>query len=101
MSDAPDFRLENSELRGEDEFTEFTDVDLPYYSGWQGSFEKLPWAAADEALPGAAPPAGEEGARRPPPPQPRPGPPAPPRSRRETGGGPGGGPPGWGGGAPS
>ena len=55
MSDAPDFRLENSELRGEDEFTEFTDVDLPYYSGWQGSFEKLPWAADDEALRAAAP----------------------------------------------
>jgi agmatinase len=50
MTDAPDFRLERSELRGEDEFTEFTHTDLPYYSDWHGSFEKLPWATDDAAL---------------------------------------------------
>ena len=50
MSDAPDFRLEHSQLRGEDEFTEFSSTDLPYYSDWHGSFEKLPWAVDDEAL---------------------------------------------------
>jgi agmatinase len=50
MTDAPDFRLEHSELRGEDEFTEYMGSDLPYYSDWRGSFEKLPWATDDEAL---------------------------------------------------
>ena len=50
MTDAPDFRLEHSELRGEDEFNEFASTDLPYYSDWRGSFEKLPWAADDESL---------------------------------------------------
>ncbi len=50
MSDAPDFRLEHSELISEDEFTEFTSTDLPYYSDWRGSFEKLPWATDDESL---------------------------------------------------
>jgi agmatinase len=55
MTDAPDFRLENSELRGEDEFTEFTNTDLPYYSDWHGSFDKLPWATDDETLREMAP----------------------------------------------
>jgi agmatinase len=50
MSDVPDFRLEHSELRGEDEFSEFRSEDLPYYADWHGSFEKLPWAFTDEAL---------------------------------------------------
>ncbi len=50
MSDVPDFRLEHSELRGDDEFAEFTTNDLPYYSDWRGSFEKLPWATDDESL---------------------------------------------------
>ena len=50
MSDAPDFRLEHSELISEDEFSEFTSTDLPYYSDWRGSFEKLPWATDDESL---------------------------------------------------
>lgn len=50
MSDAPDFRLEHSELRGDDEFTEFSNADLPYYSDWHGSFDKLPWATDDESL---------------------------------------------------
>jgi agmatinase len=45
-----DFRLENSELRGDDEFAEFSTTDLPYYSDWRGSFEKLPWATDDESL---------------------------------------------------
>ena len=55
MSEAPDFRLERSELRGDDEFTEFSSEDLPYFSDWRGSFEKLPWATDDEALRAAAP----------------------------------------------
>src|SRR5512141_1543179 len=50
MTDAPDFRLENSELRGENEFEEFPSDWLPYYSDWHGSFEKVPWALDDEAL---------------------------------------------------
>jgi len=50
MSDAPDFRLEHSELRGEHEFDEFDSVDLPYYSDWHGTFEQAPWALDDEAL---------------------------------------------------
>ncbi len=54
VSDAPDFRLESSELRADDEFEEFASVDLPYYSDWRGSFEKLPWATDDEALRAAA-----------------------------------------------
>jgi agmatinase len=53
VTDAPDFRLENSELRGEDEFAEFSSEDLPYYAGWHGSFDKLPWANDDAALAGA------------------------------------------------
>lgn len=50
MKRPPDFRLEHSELRGEDEFTEFASVDLPYYSDWRGSFEKLPWAVDEGTL---------------------------------------------------
>ena len=50
MTDAPDFRLEHSELRAADEFDEFASEDLPYYSDWHGSFEKTPWALTDEAL---------------------------------------------------
>src|SRR6188472_4118682 len=53
MTHAPDFRLENSELRSENEFEEFASEDLPYYSDWHGSFEKLPWAFTDEMLRGA------------------------------------------------
>jgi agmatinase len=55
MGDVPDFRIEHSELGAEDEFTEFSNADLPYYSDWHGSFEKLPWATDDEALRAAAP----------------------------------------------
>ncbi len=54
MSEPPDFRIDRSDLRGDDEFTEFTSRDLPYYSDWHGSFEKLPWALDDEALAAAA-----------------------------------------------
>src|SRR5947199_1256171 len=50
MSDPPDFRLEHSELRGDDEFAEFSNSDLPYYSDWHGSFEKLAWATDDASL---------------------------------------------------
>jgi agmatinase len=53
--DDRDFRIEESELRAEDEFTEFTSEDLPYYSDWRGSFEKLPWATDDQSLAAAAP----------------------------------------------
>jgi hypothetical protein len=38
MSDPPDFRLEHSELRSDDELTEYETTDLPYYSDCQGSF---------------------------------------------------------------
>jgi agmatinase len=54
MADERDFRIESSELRGHDEFTEFATEDLPYYSDWRGSFEKLPWATDDESLRAAA-----------------------------------------------
>ena len=50
MADERDFRIEHSELRADDEFAEFASTDLPYYSDWRGSFEKLPWATDDEAL---------------------------------------------------
>ena len=50
MSGPPDFRMEQSELRADDEFAEFDPTDLPYYSDWRGSFEKLPWATDDETL---------------------------------------------------
>jgi agmatinase len=55
VTEAPDFRLENSELRSENEFDEFTDEDLPYFTAWRGSFDKLPWATDDETLRGLAP----------------------------------------------
>jgi agmatinase len=56
VTDAPpDFRLENSELRSENEFSEFADEDLPYFTGWRGSFDKLPWATDEETLRSLAP----------------------------------------------
>jgi agmatinase len=55
MSDPPDFRIETSELHGEDEFTEFTGHELPEFVDWKGSFDKLEWATDDEALRAAAP----------------------------------------------
>ncbi len=54
MGEERDFRIEQSELRGQDELTEFSPTDLPYYSDWRGSFEKLPWATDDESLRAAA-----------------------------------------------
>ena len=50
MSEPPDFRLEQSELRGEDEYTEFGAEDLEYYVDVQGTFEKLPLCPDDESL---------------------------------------------------
>ncbi len=51
-----DFRIDNSELRSDNEFDEFESApDLPYYSDWRGSFERLPWATDDEALAAAKP----------------------------------------------
>lgn len=50
MDDERDFRIESSELRADDELSEFSSTDLPYYSDWRGSFEKLPWATDDESL---------------------------------------------------
>jgi agmatinase len=46
----PDFRMDHSELANEGGFDEFASEDLPYYSDWHGSFEKLPWAFTDDAL---------------------------------------------------
>jgi agmatinase len=54
MTDGRDFRIESSELRVDDELAEFSSEDLPYYSDWRGSFEKLPWATDDESLRAAA-----------------------------------------------
>jgi agmatinase len=55
MGGERDFRIEESELRSDDEFAEFSSEDLPYYSDWHGSFEKLPWATDDAALAAAKP----------------------------------------------
>ena len=55
MTNAPVFRIENSELRTGGECTEFPNTDLPYYSDWPGSFEKLPWATPAETPAAAAP----------------------------------------------
>ncbi len=49
MSDR-DFRLEESELRADDEFEEFGWEDLPYHTDWRGSFHKLPWCTDEESL---------------------------------------------------
>ena len=50
MSQPPDFRLEQSELRGEDEYTEFGPDDLEYYVDVRGTFEKLPLCPDDASL---------------------------------------------------
>jgi agmatinase len=50
MTDAPEFRIERSELlQGDSEYDEFTDDDLPSYVG-STSFQKLPWIPNDEEL---------------------------------------------------
>ena len=50
MSEPPDFRLEQSELRGQDEFGEFGPEDLEYYVDVPGTFDKLPLCPDDESL---------------------------------------------------
>jgi agmatinase len=45
-----DFRLEQSELVADDEYTEIPDWDLPYFTSPQGSFHKLPWVTDDAEL---------------------------------------------------
>ena len=50
MSGPPESRLEHSGPRAGDEFGEFASEDLPHYSDWRGSFEKLPWALDEQAL---------------------------------------------------
>src|SRR4029453_4499002 len=50
MSEPPDFRLEQSELRGEDEFGEFGYDDLEYYVDVRGTFDRLPLCPDDESL---------------------------------------------------
>ena len=50
MSEPPDFRLERSELRGEDEFGEFGPDDLEYYVDVRGTFDKLPLCPDDASL---------------------------------------------------
>src|SRR4029450_3302572 len=50
MSQPPDFRLQRSELRGEDEFGEFGPDDLEYYVDARGTFDKLPLCPDDASL---------------------------------------------------
>jgi agmatinase len=50
MSGPPDFRMEQSELRSEDEFGEFGYEDLEYYVDHRGTFDKLPLCADEETL---------------------------------------------------
>ena len=46
------FRIPESTLYAQeaDEFEEFDAGDLPHYADWRGSFYKVPWAVADEAI---------------------------------------------------
>jgi agmatinase len=44
-----EFRIDRSELSPEDEYTEFSDYDLPPYVG-STSFQKLPWCPDDESF---------------------------------------------------
>jgi len=50
MSGPPDFRIERSELRAEEEFAEFGYQDLEYYVDFRGTFHKLPPCPDDESL---------------------------------------------------
>jgi agmatinase len=50
MGGPPDFRIEQSELRADDEFAEFDADDLEYYVGVRGTFDRLPFAKDEEAL---------------------------------------------------
>jgi len=45
-----DFRIEESELRADDEFAEFANEDLPYHTGWTGSFHRVPWAVGEDEI---------------------------------------------------
>ena len=57
MSEPPDFRLEQSELRSEDEFDEFGYEDLEYYVDFRGTLcpddDSLAASGADVAIVGA------------------------------------------------
>jgi agmatinase len=50
MSGPPDFRIETSELRAEDEFAEFGPEDLEYYVDHRGTFHKLPLCPDEGSL---------------------------------------------------
>jgi agmatinase len=50
MSDPPDFRLETSELRSDDEFGEFGPEDLEYYVDYRGTFHKVPLCPDEDSL---------------------------------------------------
>jgi agmatinase len=50
MSGQSDFRIEQSELRSDDEFGEFGYEDLEYYVDHRGTFDKLPLCADEESL---------------------------------------------------
>ena len=50
MGGAPDFRIEQSELRADDEFAEFGPDDLEYYIGVAGTFDGLSFAPDEESL---------------------------------------------------
>jgi agmatinase len=50
MSGPPDFRLERSELRADDELGEFGPGDLEYYVDHRGTFAKLPLCPDEESL---------------------------------------------------
>jgi formimidoylglutamase len=49
MSEPRDFRIEQSELRSDDEYTEIPDWELPAFVG-STSFQKLPWCPDDARL---------------------------------------------------
>jgi len=50
MSDSPDFRLETSELRADDEVAELGPEDLEYYVDYRGTFHKVPLCSDEESL---------------------------------------------------
>jgi agmatinase len=49
LSDRPDFRIEESELRALDEFGEYGPEDLEYYVDNRGTLDKLPLCADEES----------------------------------------------------
>jgi formimidoylglutamase len=54
MDGPRDFRIDRSELRSEDEYTEIPDWELPAFVG-STSFQKLPWCPDDASLAAAGP----------------------------------------------